>query len=170
MTVEDILSRRSIRKYTDEAVSSEMIEQILQAAMAAPSAMHKDPWHFIVLTEREQIDALASCLPNGKMLVGAPLALIACGDLAQAHASFLSYLLQDVTAAVENALLAVHALGLGACWLGIHPREERVIAVSEHFALPEGIVPIAGIAIGHPAEQPASRTRYDATKVHTNRW
>lgn len=167
MDVQDILSRRSVRQYTAEPVTQAQLKAALEAAMAAPSAMHCDPWRFLVLTRREDLDALADLLPYGKMLHRAPAAFVICGDTGAAHRGELSYLLQDVSAALENLLLALHAQGLGAVWLGIHPNADRVEGVARRFALPEGLLPIAAVAVGHPAEHPAPRTRYDETKV---RW
>ncbi len=170
MTIADILARRSIRRYTSEPISQADLQQLLQVAMAAPSAMHCDPFEIIVLQERKAIDALAESLPNGKMLQGAPLALIFCGDQAKAHAQSLSYLLQDVSAAVENTLLAAHALNLGACWLGVHPREERITQIRTTFGIPAEITPIAALSIGHPAERPAPRTRFVSERIHQEQW
>ncbi len=170
MTLQDLLSRRSIRKYTDAPVTTKQLTNALQVAMAAPSAMRCDPWRFIVLTERADLDALADLLPYGKMLYEAPAAFIVCGDQTVAHRGELSYLLQDVSAAIENLLLALHAQGLGAVWLGIHPNEDRLQGVTERFGIPAGVLPISAIAVGHPAEHPEARTRYDATKVHFGRW
>lgn len=167
MDIQDILARRSIRKYTAEPVTHAQLKAALEAAMAAPSAMHCDPWRFLVLTRREDLDALAELLPYGKMLHDAPAGLIVCGKLAAAHRKELSYLLQDVSAAIENLLLGLHAQGLGAVWLGIHPNADRIEGVTRRFALPEGVLPVAAIAVGHPAEAPAPRTRYDDAKV---RW
>jgi nitroreductase len=147
-----------------------MLIDLLEAAMAAPSAVAKDPWHFIVLRSRTAIDQLATVLPNGQMLKEATVALVVCGDLHQAHDQQLSFLLQDLSAAIENILLAANALGLGACWLGIHPREERITAVSQQFALPAQILPIACIALGWPAQEQAPRTRYNPDCVHLERW
>ncbi|MEG1552403.1 MAG: nitroreductase family protein [Kiritimatiellia bacterium] len=170
MEVADILSRRSIRKYTSEPVTAQQLHLALEAAMASPSAMRCDPWRYIVLTDRAALDDLAGILPYGKMLLDAPAAIIVCGELSVAHRQELSYLLQDVSASIENLLLALHAQGLGSVWLGIHPNEDRIIAVSKRFNLPEGILPISAISIGHPAEHHEPRTRFDATKVHTNGW
>ena len=167
MDIQDILARRSIRKYAAEPVTRTQLKAALEAAMAAPSAMHCDPWRFLVLTRREDLDALAELLPYGKMLHDAPAGLIVCGKLAAAHRKELSYLLQDVSAAIENLLLGLHAQGLGAVWLGIHPNADRIEGVTRRFALPEGVLPVAAIAVGHPAEAPAPRTRYDDAKV---RW
>ena len=138
--------------------------------MAAPSAMHKDPWHVLVLRSRADIDQLHGCLPNGKMLAGVNTALVVCGDINRAHDRELSFLLQDVSAAIENILLAASMLGLGACWLGIHPREERIAAVTRQFSLPDGIIPVAGIALGWPAETKEARTRFNSALVHVDRW
>lgn len=167
MEIQDILSRRSVRRYTAEPVAQAQIKAALEAAMAAPSAMHCDPWRFLVLTRRGDLDALADVLPYGQMLRHAPAGLIVCGDLKAAHRGELSYLLQDVSAALENLLLGFHAQGLGAVWLGIHPNADRIEGVVRRFALPEGLIPVGAVAVGHPAEAPAPRTRYDDAKV---RW
>lgn len=168
--LQSLFARRSIRKYTQQEIPDTLISDLLEAAMAAPSAVAKDPWHFIVLRSRATIDQLAACLPNGKMLAGATVALVVCGDINRAHDQELSFLLQDLSAAIENILLAASMLGLGACWLGIHPREERITAVSDLFNLPEGILPVAGISLGWPAEEKEPRTRFNPALVHFERW
>ncbi len=165
-----IFSRRSIRKFTTREVPEALLTDLLEAAMAAPSAVGKDPWHFIVLRSRGSIDQLAVHLPNGAMLHEASAALVICGDLNKAHDQQLSFLLQDLSASIENILLAANALGLGACWLGIHPREERIAAVSQQFRLPQNVIPVAGIALGWPAQEREPRTRYNAECVHWERW
>ncbi len=170
MQPQDLFARRSIRKYTSEPITQAQLQIALEAAMAAPSAMHCDPWRFLVLTDPKDLNALADCLPYGQMLRHAQAGFIVCGDLTAAHRGELSYLLQDVSAAIENLLLALHALGLGAVWLGIHPNEDRIQHVAEHFGLPKQILPIAAVAVGHPAEHPEPRTRYDAKKVKWGRW
>lgn len=165
-----IFSRRSIRTFTREEIPEKALIDLLEAAMAAPSAVAKDPWRFIVLRSRAALDQLAESLPNGKMLAGAAAALVVCGDIDQAHDRELSFLLQDLSAAIENILLAANALGLGACWLGIHPREERMAAVSRQFGLPEHVLPVAGIALGWPAQESTPRTRFNAEYVHQEKW
>ena len=165
-----ILSRRSIRQYTGEPVSDEAVRALLEAAMAAPSAMATDPWRFLVVRDRSALAALAEVLPHGKMLNEASLAIVVCGEPARAHRQELSYLLQDCSAAVENLLLAAHLLGLGAVWLGVHPNEDRVSGIRALFGVPPEVLPLAAIAIGQPAEHPAPRTRYNAASVHTERW
>jgi nitroreductase len=165
-----IFSRRSIRKYLDKAVPGEMLDDLLQAAMAAPSAVAKDPWHFIVVQDRETLNKIADILPSGKMLRQATAAFIVCGDINKANIQAESYLLQDLSAATENILIAANILELGTCWLGIHPREDRLAGIRQLFELPDNIIPMCGIAIGWPAEKPEARTRYRNERVHIEKW
>jgi nitroreductase len=165
-----IFSRRSIRSYLDREVPAEMLHDLLEAGMAAPSAVARDPWHFIVLTERMDLDRLADILTHGQMLRQATAAFVVCGDINQAHDQLESYMLQDLSAAVENILLAANVLGLGTCWLGVHPRQERMEGIRHLFRLPEHIIPMCGIAIGWPKDAPPPRTRYNPDKVHQGTW
>ncbi len=165
-----IFSRRSIRKYQDREVGQDMLNDLLQAAMAAPSAVARDPWHFIVVQKRETLDAIKAVLPHGKMLRQATAAFIVCGDIEKAHDNKESYMLQDLSAAVENILLAANRLGLGTCWLGVHPRVERMDDIRKLFDLPAHIIPMCGIAIGWPGESPEARTRYNEDAVHWEKW
>jgi nitroreductase len=160
-----IFQRRCVRKFTTEPVSDALIRDLLEAAMAAPSAVAKDPWRFHVVREAVLRNRIADGLPNGQMLRLAPVGIFVEGDLSLAHSGELSYLIQDCSAAIENLLLAATALGLGACWLGVHPRPDRIILLSTLFKLPQNRIPIAVIAIGHPDEHPTPRTRYRETAV-----
>jgi len=147
--LEAIFTRRSIRAYTSEPVSEEDLKVILEAAMNAPSASNRQPWHFIVV-----------------MLAQAPLAIVVCGDTKVSS----SYWQQDCSAATENILLAARALGLGTVWLGVYPREDRVRGISRLFQLPAHVKPLAVIAVGHPAEEKGRVDRWQEEKVHRNRW
>jgi len=138
--------------------------------MAAPSAVAKDPWHFIVVQDRETLNRIADILPSGKMLRQATAAFIVCGDINKANIQAESYLLQDLSAATENILIAANILELGTCWLGIHPREDRLSGIRQLFELPDNIIPMCGIAIGWPAEKPEARTRYRNERVHIEKW
>jgi nitroreductase len=161
-----IFARRSVRAYTSQPIAEDTIRDLLEAAMAAPSAVAKDPWHFYVVRDQAKRDAIANALPNGQMLRSAPVGIVIAGDLTRVHDRALSYLLQDCSAAVENLLLAASTLGLGACWLGIHPREDRVTSLRALFQMPASLIPVAAIALGWPAETPAPRTRYREDAVH----
>lgn len=165
-----IFSRRSIRKYLNRDIPQNLLDDLLQAAMAAPSARATDPWHFLVITDRQTLTKMTDSLPNGKMLLSAPAAIIACGDMKRALEGFESYMLQDVSAAVENILLAANAIGLGSCWLGIHPRRSRMDGIRSLFSLPEHIIPVAGVALGWPDATPEARTRYRKECVHKEKW
>ena len=163
--IDVIFARRSIRRYTAEPVDEKDITTLLEAAMAAPSASNIKPWHFVVVTERKMLDALAEVHPHGKMLFEAALCIAVCGEPAASRCW-----VQDCSAATENLLLAVTALGLGGVWLGVHPREERVGPVRQVLGIGEDIIPLNLLSIGHPAEQKESRTQYDEKRVHYGRW
>ena len=166
--IEAILTRRSIRSYRDETVSDEVIETLLHAAMAAPSAGNQQPWQFVVIRERAILDAIPTVHPHAKMAAEAPLAIVVCGDTTLVkHKGFW---VQDCAAAVENLLLAAHASELGAVWCGVHPNVEREGGFRAFLSLPEEIIPLALIVIGHPNEEKPPSERYDATRVHRDRW
>lgn len=165
-----ILGRRSIRSYRPGEVTEETVQCLLEAAMAAPSACAKDPWRFVVIRNRATLKRLTEALPNGQMLAGAAVGIFVCGDLEAAHGRQLSYMLQDCSAAIENLLLAVHALGLGAVWLGVHPREDRIAQVRAVLELPAHVLPVSGISIGHPGETKEPRTRFNPAFVHLEKW
>ena len=165
-----IFNRRSVRKFEEREVPAEMLQDLLEACMAAPSAVAKDPWHFIILRDKAKLNRLADLLPHGQMLRHAGAAFVVCGDIRLAHDQQESYLLQDLSAATENILLAANALGLGTCWLGVHPRPERMDGLKKLFQLPENIIPMCGIAIGWPKEPSPARTRFNPDKVHQGKW
>ena len=168
MTLDAILSRRSIRKYTAEPVGDELVEQLLKAAMAAPSAGNQQPWQFVVIRDRKTLDAVPKFHPYSKMITEAPLAILVCGDVPKETVK--GYWQQDCSAATENLLVAAQALGLGAVWLGVHPVGEREDGLRKLLGIPEGIIPFALIAIGHPGEHKPPGDRYDPARVHHERW
>lgn len=168
--LQSIFARRSVREYEAKDVDDAMVRDMLEAAMAAPSAVAKDPWHFIVVRDKQTLGRIAEGLPNGKMLANAGVGIVVCGDLERVHDGQLSYLLQDCAAAIENLLLAASMLGLGACWLGVHPREERVAHIRSLLNLPEPVVPVSVMSIGWPAKSPPARTRYRDDAVHHETW
>ena len=165
-TIQAIFSRRSIRKYTPEPVDEKDVKTMLEAAMAAPSASNRKPWHFVAVTRRETLDALAEAHRYGKMLFQAPLCIAVCGDETVSE----RFWVQDCSAATENLLLAATAQGLGAVWLGVYPREERVKDVREILGIPETVIPLSLISIGHPDEEKEPRTQYDEGRVHSEKW
>lgn len=166
--IEAILTRRSIRAYTGEPVAESDVDTILHAAMSAPSAGNQQPWQFVVTSDRARLEKWAEATPYGSILLKAPLAIAVCADTRDLRHPVMWQ--QDCSAAVQNALLAVHALGLGAVWLGFWPKMERVEPLRAALDLPEGVEPLCVLAIGHPAEAKPSADRYSADRVHRDRW
>lgn len=167
-TMEAIITRRSIRKYEKKAIEKEKVEQLLKAAMYAPSARNYQPWHYIVIDNREMLDKLAEVHPYGEMLKEAPLGILICGDINLEPTK--EYIAVDCSAATQNLLLAAHDLDLGAVWLGVYPREERSKAISELLNLPENIIPVSLISVGYPAEKKAVPKRFRIERIHYNGW
>jgi nitroreductase len=166
--IEAILSRRSIRRYTSKEVSRELIQELLEAAMSAPSAGNEQPWHFIVINDRSILDDIPNIHPYSQMLKEAPVAIMVCGDLNLEK--YKGYWVQDCSAATQNILLAAHSRGLGAVWLGIHPMEERVAGIRQMFSLPEHVIPLGIVALGYPAEKKDRAQRFQENRVHHNSW
>lgn len=164
-----LFSRRSIRKYTSEPVTTDLLRDILEAAMSAPSAGNQQPWHFIIINDRKILEKIPTFHPHSQMLKEATVAILVCADLKlEKH---IGYWVQDCSAATENLLLAIHAKGLGAVWLGIFPREERVEGLRKLLDIPDHVTPLSLIPVGHPAEsKPPRPDRYNAAKIHQNRW
>ncbi len=165
-----LFARRSIRKYENRPVDDDLIQDLLEAAMAAPSACAKDPWRFLVIKDRKALAKVAAGLAHGAMLADAGVGLVVCGDIDAAHGNLESYMLQDCSAAIQNLLLAASMLGLGAVWLGVHPREDRLAHIRQLFDLPANIIPVAAVAVGWPNASAMPRTRYDETYVHREQW
>ena len=166
--LEAILTRRSIRKYTDEPVPEELVKSLLEAAMNAPSARNTQSWHFIVVTDKKILNKVPSVHPFSDMLRHAPLAILVCGDKDIEPND--DYINENCCAATENILLAAHASGLGAVWLGVFPRKERVEGLTRLFNLPQNIVPVSMISIGYPAEKKSKENRFKQTRIHYNNW
>ena len=165
--INNIMTRTSIRQYTNEPVSKADIETMLRAGMAAPTAVNKQPWHFVVVTDKAKLKALSG--GRGRMLEQCAVAIVVCGDMEKAMpGKAKEYWIQDCSAATENILLAANALGLGAVWTGVYPMEDRMTAVSKAMKLPETIVPLCTIVIGHPAEQPKPKDKWKPENVSYN--
>ncbi len=166
--LEAIDTRRSIRKYTDMPVSEEVVIKLLRAGMQAPSAADARPWHFVVVDDRKLLRLLASRMPGCEMLEEAVLGLLVCAD--PALEKIPGFWAQDCAVATEHILLAAHALGLGGCWIGLYPVEERTKVVSVEINIPEGIIPFALCSLGVPNESLPPEDRYEESKLHKNRW
>lgn len=167
-TFEDILNRRSIRKYTEEAVSDDVVKKLLEAAMYAPSAGNQRPWEFIVIRDEKTRNSLKDALPNAGMLPSCHTAIAVCADLKKEV--YPGFWVQDCSAALQNILLAAESMKLGSVWLGVHPMEEWSKKVSNILELPEKVMPFGIVALGHPAQQPKRPERFDASLIHDEKW
>lgn len=158
-----IFHRTSIRKYTEQPVENEKIEKLLRAAMAAPSAVNQQPWEFYVVKRRDVLKKLAGCSPYTGLLERAPLGIVVC---CRKDTRAPEYVQIDCSAAVENLLLEVDTLGLGAVWMGIAPVEERIEAARAVLDIPDHLYAFCFIACGYPAEEKQQQDRYDETRIH----
>jgi nitroreductase len=165
---EAIQFRRSIRKYGKQNVSDDQVRKLLQAAMMAPSAMNAQPWHFVLVSDPAMLAEIAAQNPNAEMTKDAPLAILVCADLDLEQAP--GFWPQDCSAAVQNLLLAAHALGLGAVWTGIYPQEKSIEGYRQLFHLPPNVMPHSLIPVGYPAESPTTEDRFQADRIHRGRW
>jgi nitroreductase len=167
-TLQVIHTRRSVRKYLDRPVPEELVQRLLAAAMQAPSARNQQPWQFVVLDERAMLAKIPTFMPNAAMAGKAPLAILVCGDLGLEKSA--GYWVVDCSAATENLLLAAHALGLGAVWCGVYPREPRMEGLKRLVGLPENVIAHSLVVLGYPAEQVPAEDRYRPERVRRNHW
>ena len=169
--ITNIMTRVSVREFTGEKISEAQLDTLLRAAMSAPSALNKQPWAFIVVTDEDKIAALGEALPYSRCSNHPAVAIIPCGDLSKAIPGEMSaFWINDVSAATENLLLAAHAMGLGAVWTGLHPDTNRVKLVQGLLGLPEHIIPLCIVPVGVPAEQPEIKDKYKPDNIHYNVW
>lgn len=163
--IENIMTRTSIRQYKDQPVEQEKIDIMLKAAMAAPTAVNLQPWHFIVITNKQTIDQL-----SGRQPTNAPLLIALCGDtdkttMPDGKGKLPDFWVQDVSAATENLLLAAHALGLGAVWTGVYPIMERTAEVANVLNCPKNIIPLAVVRVGYPDESPEPKNKFKEENI-----
>lgn len=165
---EAIETRRSIRKYTQEAVSGEDALALLKAAMQAPSARNQQPWQFVTIRDAAMREIISKASPYTGMARESPLVIIVCGDLSLASAP--DFWPQDCAAAVENLLLAARGKNLGAVWCGIYPAQERVDYLKKALSLPENIIPFALVCVGHTDLKFHNIDRFKPERVHDGKW
>ena len=166
--LEAILTRRSIRVFEPGEIPLSTLKELVKAAMYAPSAADEQPWYFVIITDRVLLDRIPSLHPYASMVADAPAAILVCGSPGlEKHAGMW---VQDCAAATQNLLLAAHAKGLGAVWVGVHPREDRIAPLRQLIEMPEAIIPFALIPLGHPAEKADAEDRYRPELIHLNKW
>jgi nitroreductase len=163
-----ILKRRSIRRFAQGPIERDRIDRILESAMAAPSAMNRRPYHFVIITDRTILNGIPDIHPYAATASKAPLAIVVCADTSvQPDPGYYS---QDCSAATQNILLEATDMGLGSVWCGIFPRPERIEGFGTMLRLPAGIVPFSLIFVGHPDEEKDPHGGVEGLRVHENVW
>ena len=166
--IEAIRTRRSIRQFTDRPVPEAMIGQIIEAGMMAPSAGNQQPWHFLVISDRDKLTAMQAFHPYSTMAAKAAVSILVCGE--PEGLKYPQLWPQDCAAATQNMLLAARDLGLGTVWVGIYPLEERMAGCRTLWGIPEKVVPFALVPVGWPAATFAAVDRFKPDRIHHERW
>lgn len=165
-----MLRRRSVRTYTDEPVTREQIEAVLQAGLLAPTGRNRRPWEFVVVRDRATLEALAASRAGGgaKMLSTAAAAIVVFGDTETSDTCC-----EDCSIALSYMQLMAASLGLGSCWVQGRMRETPEGLTTDAFCrdllgVPEGYMLEATLSLGIPAQEPVPHTLDDADmgKVH----
>jgi nitroreductase len=156
---EVIERRRSVRAFQGSDVSVSTVQKILEAAVRAPSAGNRQPWHFVVVRRKAVKEALAQAASGQDLLAEAPVVIVVCADAERSATRYGSrgrslYCLQDTAAATEHILLAATALGLGSCWVGAFDEG----AAARALDLPAQLRPVAMVPIGQAASESTGRT------------
>lgn len=168
--IQCIMTRTSVRDYTDRPIAKETLDTILKAGMAAPTAMNKQPWQFVVVDDAKLRSQMADALEYGDNIRKCNLAIVMCGDMSlAADGQNRDYWIQDLSAATENVLLAAQAVGVGAVWCGIYPIQQRVDAIRELLNLPSDWIPLDIVALGYPSAPTTPKEKWNPQKVHYNR-
>lgn len=163
-----LMTRRSIRTFSSQPVDPRQIQAALEAAMAAPSAGNAQPWHFVLITDRTLLDRVPEFHPYAAMSRQAQAAVLVCAEPAlEKHPGYWP---QDCAAATQNLLLALHAQGLGAVWVGVHPEPSRVGSFRKLLGIPDSVVPFSFIPLGHPDMAPGRVDRFRPERVHPGSW
>ena len=170
-TTKTIFSRKSVRNYVEAQISPETLEFLVKAGMAAPSAIDRRPWEFIIINDKAVVKKLNDALPSAKMAEKAGHAIVVAGNIEkQAGGKDSTFWIMDCSAAVQNILLATESLGLGAVWTAVYPNPDRMKPVIETLGLPSNIVPLAFIPVGKPDGSDKPKDKFDKEKIHWNHW
>lgn len=167
-----IQKRKSVRKFQSRKVEPEKVENILRAAMQAPSGMNGQPWEFVVVDDADILEKMKKFSMGAHALKSAPMAIIVLKKkIIKRELMGLSFLsAQDLGACTENLWLQAVEEGLGASWMGVTPDSKSEAMLSELLKLPNDVKGFAVLAIGYPAEDVdmATEMRYDEKRVHYN--
>jgi nitroreductase len=167
-TLEAIKTRRSIRKFKEKNLNVKDIEELLLAAMCAPSAHNRQPWEFIVVDKKELLKSVPTFSEYAQMANEAPLAILICAN--REIEKTMEHCFECCSAAAQNLLLAAHDKGIGGVWTGIYPEKSKIKGFKNLFNLPNHVEPIAFLVLGYPDESPKQKQNFNPHKVHFNSW
>lgn len=162
---EAIYNRRSVRKFKDQIISDEIIEELLKDAMAAPSACNKKPWEFYVIKDKDIQEKLKKAIMYGNYNSNIMIVVAGNTNVSLTKESN-DFWIQDCSAAIENILLSAVHFGLGTCWCGLYPIEKRAQRVKNILQIEDNIIPLGLIHIGYPENDIEGRSQYDKEKIH----
>lgn len=167
-TREAIKTRRSIRSYEQKSISDTHLHLILEAGMYAPSAYNQQPWHFVVIKDKQKLYQIPTIHPYAQMTSQADCAILVCADMTIVKRESLRP--QDCSACVQNMLLMTHDLWLWAVWCAIYPEEQRIVNFRNLCNLPSFVIPFALIPLWYPAEPNRSVDRRRPERIHYEVW
>lgn len=181
VVMQNILSRKSVRSYTGDTIPAVVMENILKAAMSAPTGMDVRPWSFVVLTDKSQYETIFAGNFNMKKFMESGAVVVICADTTVTRPPRDNpdgpavtvddpIWRDDMGACTENLLLAVEAYGLGACWTACYPFPDTMKPVKEALGLPASVVPYAIVPIGYPSTENTPKDKWDPARVHYDRW
>lgn len=181
VVMQNILNRKSVRSYTGDTIPAAVMENILRAAMAAPSGMDIRPWSFVVLTDKSEYETIFAGNGNMKKFMESGAVIVVCADTTVTRPPRDNpdgpaitmpdpIWRDDMGAVTENLLLAVEAYGLGACWTACYPFPDTMRPVKETLGLPPTVVPYAVVPIGYHDGTTQPKDKWDPARVHYNRW
>lgn len=169
--IDCIMTRTSVRSYTEEQVNDSIVNKILRAGMAAPTAANQQPWHFVVVNEQNLKDSITAAFEYTKMVESCSFAVVVCGDMDNLFKGDIpdgGFWVEDCSAASENMLLAAHALGVGGVWCGIYPLKDREQRLRAILNLPANLTPLNVMAFGYPEQPVTPKDKWVPAKIHYN--
>lgn len=172
-TFETIMSRKSVRKFTDEVISDSDLNAILEAAMAGPSAANARPFEFLVIRDKKKLEELGEKASKySRPMKNATLGIVVCADKKRMFPDAPGFAAVDTTIAVENLILAAWDMGIGSVWLGVWPNESNMANVTAICGLPADTEPQHLIALGYPEDpMPNAREgRFEENRIHYEKW
>jgi len=155
--IENMMTRASVRKFTSQVVENEKVEVLLKAAMTAPTAVNSQPWHFVVITDKDKLEQISQ--------YDAPMSIVVCGDRNHFAQMGQEWWITDCSMASDNILLAANSMGLGGIWTALFPLKQYMDRASAVLALPGNLIPLNLINIGYPAENPKQKNKWNKDKI-----